>query len=136
MAGNNGGDRLIIEKLEGTSNWATWKFQMKHLLLSRDLWKYIDGSETLDEGANADAITKYRANSQKALTTIVLAVSTQQIYLITSCTTPEAAWKALSDHFECSSLGNKLILKKAVFPGRNARRDVDGKPSETYEGSR
>ena len=31
-------ERWIIEKLDGEANWSTWKFQMKHLLLAKDLW--------------------------------------------------------------------------------------------------
>ena len=39
-----------MDRLDG-SNWITWKFQMKHLLLGTGLWKYIDGSAVLAESA-------------------------------------------------------------------------------------
>ena len=31
-------DKLFIEKLSGPENWATWKFQMEHLLKAKGLW--------------------------------------------------------------------------------------------------
>ena len=41
-----------INKLDG-SNWTTWKFQMRYLLLVKELWGYVDGTEVLGEGATA-----------------------------------------------------------------------------------
>ena len=103
-----------VDKLSG-ENWSTWKFQMKHVLLARDLWKCIDGSYVLAEGANAQMQAEYHTKHQKALTTIVMSVSTPQLYLITASTTAKEAWTALSNHFECKTLGNKLIIKKQYF---------------------
>ncbi len=37
----------------GSENWITWKFQMRHLLMAKDLWKYVDGSEVLAEDAKS-----------------------------------------------------------------------------------
>ena len=111
MAGN-GNERWSIDKLEST-NWTTWKFQVKHMLLAKDLWKYV--TEDVAAGANAAAKADWKAKAQKSLAMIVMSVSTNQLYLITSCEDAKSAWKALSDHFECSTLGNKLILKKQYF---------------------
>ena len=110
-----GNDRLAVEKLNGSENWSTWKFQIKHMLLAKDLWKYADGSEVLAVGANEATTAQFNSNSQKALTQIVLSINTSQLYLITSCTTAAGAWKELCGHFECNTLGNKLILKKEYF---------------------
>ena len=35
-------DKWSIEKLN-SDNWQTWKFQMKHLLMARGLWGFVDG---------------------------------------------------------------------------------------------
>ena len=48
-----------LNKLE-SSNWITWKFQMRHLLMAKGLWKYVDGSETLAEDATEVVRTKFR----------------------------------------------------------------------------
>ena len=63
-------EKLSIDKLND-SNWSTWKFQMRHLLLAKDLWKFVDGSEELAE-ATVNARTEFRKKSQKALSTIIL----------------------------------------------------------------
>ena len=44
-----------------------------------------------------------------------MAVSTAQLYLITSCEGPQQAWEALRNHFERDTLANKLLLKKRYF---------------------
>ena len=41
-------EKWSIDKLNA-SNWMTWKFQMRHLLLAKGLWGYVDGSEVLAE---------------------------------------------------------------------------------------
>lgn len=77
-------DKWTIDKL-GTSNWITWKFQMRHYLLSKGLWKYVDGTERLADDATDAVRRTFRENTQKALLTIVMAISTPQLYLVTSC---------------------------------------------------
>ena len=37
-----------IDKLD-SSNWTTWKFQIKHLLLARGLWGLVKGTEQLQD---------------------------------------------------------------------------------------
>ena len=107
-------DKWTIDKLDG-SNWITWKFQLKHLLLAKGLWKYVDGSAVLAEDATAEQQTKYQSESQKAFSVIAMSVSTSQLYLITSCEEPRKAWDALKKHFERETLANKLFLKKQYF---------------------
>ena len=106
--------KWTIDKL-GTSNWITWKFQMRHYLLSKGLWKYVDGTERLAEDATEAVRRTFRENSQKALSTIVMAISTPQLYLVTSCETPQDVWDTLRSHFERETLANKLFLKKKYF---------------------
>ena len=107
-------DKWTIDKLDG-SNWITWKFQLKHLLLAKDLWKYVDGSAMLAEGATAEQRAKHRSESQKAFSVIAMSVSTSQLYLITSYEEPKEAWDVLKKHFERETLANKLFLKKQYF---------------------
>ena len=114
MAGTSVDEKWTIDKLD-SSNWTTWKFQMRHLLLAKGLWGLVDGTEVLAESANAQAQTEFQRKSQRAFSTIVLAISTQQLYLITSCEQPNDAWDALRNHFERETLANKLFLKKRYF---------------------
>ena len=104
-------DKWSIDKL-GSSNWITWKFQMRHYLLSKGLWKYVDGTEVLAEGATDAAQRTFCDNSQEALSTIVMVISTPQLYLVTTCESPRDVWDTLCSHFERGTLTNKLFLKK------------------------
>lgn len=108
-------DKWTVDKLDGSQNWITWKFQLKHLLLAKGLWKYVDGSAVLAESATAEQRAKHQSESQKAFSVIAMSVSTSQLYLITSCEEPKEAWDALKNHFERETLANKLFLKKQYF---------------------
>ena len=67
-------DKWTIDKLDGSQNWITWKFQLKHLLLAKGLWKYVDGSAVLAEGATAEQRAKHQSESQKAFSVIAMSV--------------------------------------------------------------
>jgi len=85
--------KWVINKLDG-SNWTTWKFQMKHLLLAKGLWGVVDGTEEIVGDAAAEAHAEFQ-KSQKAFSTIVLAITAAQLYLVTSCEQARDAWVAL-----------------------------------------
>jgi len=104
-------EKWSIEKLD-RNNWNTWKFQMKHLLMAKGLWNLVDGSEVLASEATA---ALFQSRLHKAFSTIVLAMDSAQLYLVTSCEEPKQAWNALKNHFERETLANKLLLKKQYF---------------------
>ena len=106
-------EKWSIEKLDG-SNWNTWKFQMKHLLMAKGLWGLVDGSEVLANEASAVAEALFRSRLQKAFSTIVLAIESAQLYLVTSCEEPKQAWDALKKHFERET-HKQTVSEKAVF---------------------
>ena len=82
-------EKWSVDKLEGSTNWMTWKFQLRHLLMAKGLWKYVDGSAVLAERVAADVREKFQAEQQKAFSTIVMSVSSSLLYLITSCELPK-----------------------------------------------
>ena len=61
-------EKLPIEKLD-SGNWISWKFQMKHLLMARDLWTVVDGSESRPTGEREQ--NEYSCRVQKAMATLV-----------------------------------------------------------------
>ena len=105
--------KWFVDRLDG-SNWITWKFQMKHLLLGKGLWKF-DGSAVLAESATEEQRSKFKTESQKAFSILVMEISTSQLYFITTCEEPKEAWDALKMHFVRETLANKLLLKKYIF---------------------
>ena len=110
-----GDDRWTVVKLEGDSNWMTWKVQIKHLLLDRDLWGHVDGTARCANDATVKVKVEFKKMNQKALTAIVLSISPTLIPLVQLCQTPEEAWKALQEQFEKSTLMAKLHLRKKYF---------------------
>ena len=54
-----------VDKLDSV-NWMTWKFQMRHLLLAKGLWGFMDGTEKLVE----DASTQTCEEEQRAFSMI------------------------------------------------------------------
>ena len=67
-------DKWLIDKLD-SSNWMMWKFQIKHLLLAKDLWGLVDGMEVLQDDASAQQRVDFNKRSQKAFSTMVMSVS-------------------------------------------------------------
>ena len=57
----------------------------------------------------------FKRSSKKALTAIIMAMASIQIYIVESCETPPDAWK-MQEHFEKGLLASKLHLKKRFFP--------------------
>uniref|UniRef100_A0A1X7UT02 Uncharacterized protein n=1 Tax=Amphimedon queenslandica TaxID=400682 RepID=A0A1X7UT02_AMPQE len=104
-------DKWTIDKPD-SSNWMAWKFQMRHFLLSKGLWGLVDGSEVLRENPTPQQEAEFRKRSQRALSNLVMSISSSLIYLITTFEDPKAAWDAVKGHFEQNSVVNKLMLKK------------------------
>ncbi|CAB3979998.1 Hypothetical predicted protein [Paramuricea clavata] len=107
-------EKWSIDKLDG-SNWSTWKFQMKHLLLAKGLWGFVDGSEEVAGSASGETAAQFCSKAQRAFSTIVLAIKSAPLYLVSSCENPKQAWDALKNNFERDTLANKLFLKKRYF---------------------
>ena len=107
-------EKWLLEKLHG-SNWNTWKFQMNHLLMEKELWSLVDGSEVLANEASAAVETLFRSRLQKAFSTIVLAIESAQLYLVTSCEEPKQAWDALKKTLRARHSRKQTVSEKAVF---------------------
>ena len=72
---------------------------------------------------------EFKRKSQKALTAIILSISTPVVPIVQSCTTPVEAWEALRGAFEKCTLAAKLHLRKKYFrmemqEGGNAERHI------------
>ena len=117
--------RWSISKLEGDSNWMTWKIQLKHLLLDRDLWGHVDGSYKLAEGADANMTATFAKKDQKALTAIILSLSTNIIPIDQACEKPTNAWMQRNNHFEKSTINAKLHLRKKERGNRMTFQELE-----------
>lgn len=109
------GDKWELTKLT-SDNYTTWKFKLKHYLIARDLFEFVDGTATAPATGASDKEKKdYASKSAKAHSHIVLAVSDDLLYLLTECDGAKEAWDILQAHFERDSLANRLFLKKKYF---------------------
>ena len=72
---------------------------MHHLYMAKGMWKYVYGSEVLKEDANEATTTKFREELQKVISTIIMAITTPQLYLVTSCKTIEGCFGCPEETF-------------------------------------
>ena len=93
----------------GVDRWTVGKLEAE--LLDRNLWGYVDGTTTMDPGAEEKLQLEFKRKSQKAL----IAISTPIVPIVQSCTTPVEAWEALRGAFEKCTLAAKLHLRKKYF---------------------
>ena len=81
------------------------------------LWSIVNKEEVIPELDNArrreteEARRKFKIRFEKALTTIVLAVSPSLLYLLGEPEDPVKVWDTLENQFQKKSWANKLILK-------------------------
>jgi len=107
-------EKASIEKFCG-DNWTTWSFQMMHLLKTRKLWRIVKGEEVLNPTWGEKKTSEFEDRVDKAMGAIVLYMKPDQLYLITSAKTPDAAWKMLTTQFEKDTASNRIYLKKQFF---------------------
>ncbi|KPJ16606.1 Retrovirus-related Pol polyprotein from transposon TNT 1-94 [Papilio machaon] len=98
-----GVNAAYIEKLVGSSNFHTWKFDMELYLTDDDLWKYTQVSPQPEDVADV-------RRDQKARARIGLMVDQRCRTLIRKTKTAKEAWEALSKAYEDKGINNKCRL--------------------------
>ncbi|UYV68970.1 hypothetical protein LAZ67_6001864 [Cordylochernes scorpioides] len=111
MASSSQALALNVEKLTG-SNYRSWKFNMKMLLIERGLWECVINEETIDADEDQRKYEKTKIKQEKALATIALSISTEQQIHVIDCKTASEAWTTLEQIFEPKSRAQILQLKK------------------------
>lgn len=97
-----------VEKLQGSKNYATWKYAMKMLLIREKLWKAVEPALLENEQVDKDL-------DQQALAAIVLNVQ-PCIYVRTkTATTAREAWTRLEKAFESSGLRRQIALDRQLY---------------------
>lgn len=84
-----------ISRFKG-SNFHIWKFQMRAVLLGRDLMDVVDGSETQPLAtAAADVNAAWRKKDNQAVSLLCQAIDESMLKHITSCITSKHIWDKL-----------------------------------------
>ncbi|CAH0714360.1 unnamed protein product, partial [Brenthis ino] len=91
-----------FEKLEGSSNFHTWKFSIKNILILEGLWDVIEGSD--------DDVVR----QQRALARICLSVKKELYQYVRNATSAAAAWKNLAEVFEDRGLYRRVLLLRKL----------------------
>ncbi|CAH2097398.1 unnamed protein product [Euphydryas editha] len=91
-----------FEKLEGSSNFHTWKLSLKNILILEGLWD-------VTEGQNSDVV-----GQQHALAHICLSVKKELYQYVRNAKSAAAAWNNLSEVFEDRSLYRRVLLLRKL----------------------
>lgn len=112
------GEKFSIDRLEGGSNWLTWKFQMKQYLEAGDLWDVVDGTEVapaVNTTNYATLIVAWKKTDAKARRAISGACHKQPLLQIMNCETACGMWKTLKSTYEQASKSNILFLQQRYY---------------------
>jgi hypothetical protein len=104
-----------FEKLND-SNWGVWKMLMRALLVRKNLWDIMDGSEVLPAptNLNAKAIRAFRKKQAEALAEIVLHVEVAQLSFIQD-DDPAIVWEALAAVHQARGMATRLTLRRRFW---------------------
>jgi gag-polypeptide of LTR copia-type len=100
-----------VTPLEGSINYRTWKFSMRMVLMAKDLWGVVDGSEVKSESGDAE----WEKKNQKALAYISLSLTPIEQHHVLDCTTAKAAWDILEKLYEGKGRNRKFLLMEQLF---------------------
>jgi hypothetical protein len=103
-----------MEKLN-SENYHNWKFDMKMLLVGKDLWDIVTGEEKLEEEATEKERTHYRKCDNKALSMICLGINSELKIYVRSAKSAQEAWESLNKHFEEKTLSKKIMYRRKLY---------------------
>lgn len=112
------GDKFCFEKLENSSNWLTWKFQIKQYLEAAELWDVVVGVYLPPAPSSenyADEIVVWRKLDAKARRAISSVCQKQALLQIMNCETASEMWTTLKSTYEQSSQSNIVFLQQKYY---------------------
>lgn len=110
-----------VNKLNGQSNWTTWKFETKIILKGRGLMDVVTG--TTKKPQEKDAST-WMSSDAKAQEIIVTRMDPGPQSHILTCDTSAEMWKKLHSVYEKESIVSVHILQQRFFAAEFGQRTV------------
>ncbi|GBN63091.1 hypothetical protein AVEN_138093-1 [Araneus ventricosus] len=104
--------------IEEADNYSSWRTDMKVILMERNCWRIVTGTETKLEDENYKALRDFNSRKGKAYSTIYLNVSKAYKCVIDDIEDPVAAWKRLEEHFRPNSRARVIGLTDDFFSFR------------------
>jgi hypothetical protein len=100
-----------FEKLN-ESNYADWRYLMEALLVEKDLWDVVDGSETRPAGSdNSKAVRAFVKKQQLARSKIILNIEKSQLPH-TRHLDPKEIWDSLEQVHRARGFATRLALRR------------------------
>jgi hypothetical protein len=100
-----------FEKLND-SNWGQWRMLMKALLVKKNLWGVVDGTEVAPNASpNTKIARAFRRKQAEAVAEIILHVDVTQLSFIQD-ENPETVWDALADVHQARGMSTRLALRR------------------------
>ena len=110
--------KLEIKKLDG-SNFQSWKFNAKLVLMQRGLWSLVSGSEEAPVATATDKkekeIKEYSLRSQKAYSLIALSVCENLQIHVVDTVDPKTAWDNLEKQFNFVSITQTVRVNRKFY---------------------
>lgn len=107
---------MRIDRLEGASNWLTWKFQMRQYLEAAELFEHVDGTIAAPAAdAVAANILAWRRSDAKARRAISAACHKQPLLQIMNGETAKDMWTLLKSTYEQASRSNIVFLQQKYY---------------------
>jgi hypothetical protein len=97
-----------------SENYHLWKFDMKMLLIGKDVWDIVAGEEILEDDASKKEKLCFKKRENHALSTICLNVSPSVKIYVRNAKTSKEAWNSLESHFEEKSLSKKIYYRRQL----------------------
>lgn len=105
-----------VEKLKNIENFSVWKFQVKIILKSQDLWTIVDGSETLDAvKTKIEDKLSWIKRDAKAQKLIITTIEKGPLMHIINCDDSKSMFDKLCKIYERDSEQQKYNLLQEFF---------------------
>ena len=108
-----------------SENYDHWKFSIKMMLIAKDLWEIVEGSEVLPEEATHKQQQEFRKRVNKSLSLICLSVSDNLQIYVRNAKSGKEAWDSLQNHFEEKTLSRKVGLHQKLYSARMEGTMID-----------
>jgi gag-polypeptide of LTR copia-type/Zinc knuckle len=100
-----------FEKLND-SNWGQWRMFIKALLVKKNVWEVVNGSETLPSGSpNSKPVRTFRRKQAEAIAEITLRVEPSQLSFIQD-EDPKAVWDTFIIVHQSRGMASRLALRR------------------------
>lgn len=111
-------DTAKVTKLVESKQWTLWKFQVKIVLKSQDVWEVVSGDEKPPESSSSTYDKDLKAFNKKnvcAQRVIVTTIGEQPLLHIVNCNNAKDMWSKLHTVFEQKSKSGIHFLQQKFF---------------------